>query len=590
MKRKDIAEKYKWNLGLVLSGKEEFYLKCEEIKRDAKTLSFYEGKLTTKEAIFDFIKKDGEMDKKLGRVYLYAMLRVNADNSDPEALTFMDVVTNLSVEISMLLAFVSPELSNLSDEFLVSLMNDLEHPECKRLFEEIIRQKPHTLTTNEEKLLAGIGAFSDFDNTFSMLDNVEIKFDDVLDSLGKPHKLTNASYGLLMRSSDKVLRANTHYAMHKRYADFNLTLSANYINQLKKSDYFAKTYKYKSTLNKALFNEEVSPEVYEKLIKNVHANLGQFNKFCKLKKRILGLENLTIADMYAPICKCGALNKTFEEAYEIVLSALSVLGEDYTEILKKAKSERWIDVFPSDNKQGGAFSVSSETGNPFVLLNYNKTYNDISTIAHELGHAMHSYLSEHNQPHETCDYVIFVAEVASTVNEVLLCKHLIKNSEDIKLKKFLISSLLEDFYATVFRQTMFSEFEEAVHGKVNAGEPVTYKELNAEYDRLQKLYFGGGVKLHKYAKYEWSRIPHFYRPFYVYKYATGFICAIAIAERIERLGKVAVEDYKKFLKSGSSADPVSLLKIAGVDISADETYEQAFKFYGELIKDLNKLS
>lgn len=209
MKRKDIAEKYKWNLGLVLSGKEEFYLKCEEIKRDAKTLSFYEGKLTTKEAIFDFIKKDGEMDKKLGRVYLYAMLRVNADNSDPEALTFMDVVTNLSVEISMLLAFVSPELSNLSDEFLVSLMNDLEHPECKRLFEEIIRQKPHTLTTNEEKLLAGIGAFSDFDNTFSMLDNVEIKFDDVLDSLGKPHKLTNASYGLLMRSSDKVLRANT---------------------------------------------------------------------------------------------------------------------------------------------------------------------------------------------------------------------------------------------------------------------------------------------------------------------------------------------------------------------------------------------
>lgn len=589
MKREDIAEKYKWDLSLVLKDKESFLTLLNKIKSEAQILASFENKLNCRENILAYLEKDAELDKNLGRVYLYAMLRVNSDTSDSEALSMMDMVENLSVEISKMLAFVMPELAKLDDKFLMELENDSSISKYSRIFEDIIKQKPHTLSVNEERIVAGIGAFSDFNNTFSMLDNVEIKFEDAIDKKGKAHKLTNATYGLLMRSDDAILRENAHINMHKAYSSFNLTLASNYINQIKKSDYFAKTYHFNSTFNKALFNEEVSEEVYNKLIFNVHKNLNKFFKFCKLKKEFLGKSCLTIADMYAPIEKSSSLSLSFEEAYDVVLKALSVLGEDYISVLKRARDERWIDVFPNDGKQGGAFSVSCETGNPFVLLNYNKTYNDISTIAHELGHAMHSYYSEHTQPHEKCDYVIFVAEVASTVNEVLLCKYLLNNSSDKKLKRFLISSLLEDFYATVFRQTMFSEFEFAVHSLVNTGKPITYKELNEEYNKLQQQYFGSAVKLHKYAKYEWSRIPHFYRPFYVYKYATGFICAIAIADRIEKLGETAVNDYKEFLKSGCKADPITLLKIAGVDITDDKTYEEAFNYYGQLIEELKNL-
>ena len=590
IKRADIEDKYKWDLSLVLDSDKSFLNLIEEIRKNMSQFETFKGKLNTKEKIVNYFELSREVELKLSRVNLYAFLKYEADSLNPEHLRFVEMVDNLFVKFSALNSFANPELSKLSDEFLSNLKEDAELKCYNRIFESIIKNKPHTLDEVQEKLISEMGAFSDFSAGYDMLTDNEIEFECVTDEQGNERVLNQATYGELVRDSSQIIRKQAHENLLKGFSKFNKSISVNYINHLKKSNFYAKTFNHKNCFSMRLFNEEVEEDVYNALIKSVHKNIPLFYEFVNVKKELLGLEVFNIFDAYAPIGNANKFNLSYEKAYEVVIEALSVLGEEYVGVLKKAYENRWIDVFYNEGKRSGAFSVSCETGNPFVLLNYKPTYNDISTIAHEMGHSMHSYYSEKFQPHEKCDYKIFVAEIASTVNEILLFKHLLRKENDSETRKFLISSFLENFYATVFRQTMFSEFEYYAHSKTSNDDPLSFEELNTYYQQLLELYFGNDTKIHEYAKFEWSRISHFYRPFYVFKYATGYISALAIVENIEKGGQIAVDNYIKFLSGGCSARPSELLKIAGVDILKSETFESAFAYYKSMIDELKKLS
>ena len=583
MKRTEIAEKYKWDTSLVLENDQKFYQIIKELDAEIKEFASFEGKLNTAENILLYFKKLTAFDKKDARAYLYAMLNQSVDGSNPEYAKQYDTIKALNVRFTTAIAFVDPELAKLSDEFLDDLIKDKRFVDYDRVLLNIKKQKKHTLSKQEETLMAGIGNFAGFSSTFRNLDDIEIKFKKATDKNGKRYHLDNASYGTLIRSQDEKLRKTTHINLHKGFSNFNLTISQNYINQLKYSDFCSKSYKYKSKFDSALFNEEIDKSIYENLIESVHGAFPLFYRFADAKRRLLNQKEMNIYDFYVSPFSETDFQLEYDEAIKLVIEAVKPLGEDYQQIVKKAVENRWIDVYPTVAKRGGAYSVSCGTGNPFVLLNYGKTFNDIQTIAHELGHAMHSYYSEQKQPYPKQDYVIFVAEVASTVNEILLCMHVLNNTKEENVKKLIINNLLQDFYSTIFRQTMFAEFEYKMHNAVNKNKIITFKDLNNTYSKLQKQYFGKDVKIHKYAKYEWSRIPHFYTPFYVYKYATGFISAVAIVQNIIKYGDNYAAKYKEFLSSGCATDPVNLLKIADIDISDPKTFNNAFSFYEELL-------
>ena len=588
MKRKDIEEKYKWDLSLVLKSDNEFFASIKEIKEKIASLVKYKGKLTNSDNVYLFFKQEEDLDRIIDRVYLYAFLKKSADGSDSVALKLYEQAQNAFYEVGEKLSFVQVELSKLDEKVLKSFLKEERFKNYDRTIDAIIRNKPHILSEPEEVILSQIGKFADFDATFDCLDNVEIKFAPVKLSDGKKVPLTNASYSVLIKDDDRNVRRQVHNNLHKGFSKFNLTLSQNYINYLKKCEFFAKTYKFKSCFDSALFHEEVDKSVYENLIKSVHTNLPLFYDFVEEKRKKLNIDKINIYDMYATTAKGVDFNKSFEESFEIVKKVLAPMGNEYLSILDKAKDNRWIDVFPSDGKDSGAFSISCDTGNPFVMLNFAPCYNEISTMAHELGHAMHSYYSDKTQPYAKRDYVIFVAEVASTVNELLLDRYFLKNGNDKGLKRYIIDSILGKYYSTIFRQTMFSEFEYKAHDLVVKNKPIAFDELNKIYSRLQKLYFGPNVERSKYAKYEWSRIPHFYRSFYVYKYATGLIAAIIISDKLIN-EKGYFEKYKKFLSGGCSTDPISLLKLADVDMMNKKTFDNAFNFYRELIDEYKKI-
>ncbi len=579
-------EKYIWDLSLVLDSDESFLRIIEEVQSQIPVIEKFKGKLNTKEKIVEYFDFSRELELKLARANLYTFLKYESNSLDAENIKAVERVDNLCVKISAVSSFVEPELAKLDDNFLIALKEDKSLERYNRIFEKILKDKPHTLSESEEKIISEMGAFADFSAVYDMLTDNELEFEPIEYKSGEKQVLNQATYGVFIRDEDQEIRKQAHEKLLKGFSKVNKTISVNYVNHLKKSDFYAKTYKHKDCFSMRLFNEEVEEGVYNALINAVHKNMTSFYDFVTVKKNILGLNEFNIYDAYAPMGNAKKFNLEYDNAYDIVVKSLGVLGEEYCDVLKKAYNNRWIDVYPNAGKRSGAFSVSTETGNPFVLLNYKSTYNDISTIAHEMGHSLHSYYSEKCQPHEKCDYEIFVAEIASTVNEIILFKSLLKNEKDKETRKFLISSFLENFYATVFRQTMFSEFEYFAHSKIASNEPLSFEELNNYYQELLELYFGKETQIHEFAKYEWSRISHFYRPFYVFKYATGYISALAIVENIEKNGQGAVDNYIEFLSGGCSKRPSELLKIAGVDILNEATFESAFNYYKKMIEEL----
>ncbi len=578
-----------WDLSSVLADDKSFFEEIEVIEKEIEKLKAFEGSLNSKDTIVKFFELEKEIGIRAERPYLYAFLKYAGNMEDSNNVKLFQTAENLSVKIQSELSFVEPELASMGKEKLEELKSDSKLTNYNRIFEGIIRRLSHTLPKEQEKLIANMSAFTDFDNVFSLLSDTEIKFGEVVDEKGNPQVLDNSTYGMLVRSPSQSVRLEAHKKLHSGYAKYNRTISANYLNELKKCNFLAQTYNYKDYFTMSLESEEVSPSVYFNLVEGVNKFIPLFYDYVEAKRKALKLTEFNIADCYASVGSAEGFELNFDEAYEKVIDALSILGTDYVECLRRAKNEGWIDVYPREGKRSGAFSVTTETLPPFVMLNYLPTYRDISTIAHELGHSMHTYLTNQTQVYEKRRYETFVAEIASTVNEQLLFRYYLKNAKNDEQKKFLLEGFLSDFYATIFRQTMFTEFQYEANKRVADGKSLTPEDLNDVYQGLLEKYFGKGVKIHEFCKYEWSRIPHFYNSFYVYTYATGLISAIAIANNIEKDGEIAVKNYKKFLSSGCSDKPTELLKIAGVDITKPEAIESAFEFYKKMLEEFKKL-
>ncbi len=589
-KREEIEEKYKWDLSEYSKSLQACEEEINSVEKRFEDIAKFENKLNNDKDIYECLTLESKISEDLSRLYVYSSLKVKENAKDSKAVELSEKVGSVCVKFSTITSFISVEIGELSKEKLTELENNLNYPQFRTYFKSILRQKAHILSKKEEKLLSQMGDFTGgFSDVFDMFDNADVKFQDALDSKGQPHKLTHATYSLLVESSDRELRKNAIINMNKAYGEYNNTLATNYINDIKVGCYFAKIRNYPSALSASIYNEEASEDVYKTLIEGVNNNLDVFHKYFEIKRKQLKQKTFAIYDIYAKTCEDFDINVTYEEALELVKKACAPLGEDYLNLLDKAKNERWIDVYENEGKDSGAFSWGAYGVHPVVLTNFVSNCNSLFTLAHELGHCMHTYYSNENQPYEDAGYTIFVAEVASNVNEMLMLLYLSNKAKTNKEKIYYYDYLLSMFRGSVFRQTMFSEFEYFAHDTYEKTSALSKDILNNYYLELNKRYFGEKVEILDEIKYEWSRIPHFYSSFYVYKYATGLISAMVIARNIYSGKENAKENYLKFLSSGSSLPPIELLKIAGVNLEAKSTFDEAFNFINSILDDWNKI-
>lgn len=574
---------------------EDIYVDVKEWEKDfslAESLidfSAYKGKLGDEKAFADCMSAIRKVSRIFGKLSVYAMMLKDSDtgNSEYDALSFK--VQNLGVKFYSATAFVTPELTALDESVLMRYIKDEKLADYDYMLKCILKRKAHVLSENEEKLLAeSAEETACFKDIFTKIDNADLPLGKVKHG-GKVYELSHGTYGMLMQNGDRVLRKKVFRKYYSAYGSLLNTITATYKGSVLKDVFYAKAGKYESALAAALSEEDVSVDVYKNLIESVHGALPLLHEYIAEKKKLLGVKSMHMYDMYVPTTADADLKMEYDDAYALVVKGLSCLGDEYCKLLRKAHDERWIDVYEKKAKRSGAYSVAVYDTHPFVLLNYTKTTHDVFTIAHEMGHSIHSYFSNKNQPYEKADYKIFVAEVASTVNEVLLVKYLLKEATDKNLKKYLLFYLLEMIRTTLFRQTQFAEFEEYSHACAENGTPITKDSLCAEYLRLNKEYYGDAVVSDDEIATEWARIPHFYRAFYVYKYATGIISALAIADKILREGDKAVKGYFEFLSAGDSDSPVELLKIAGVDLTDKKTFDAAFRVFKDTLEEYKKI-
>lgn len=587
--RSEVEKKYQWNLADIFETTEKFNDEFEYLQKNINTLEKYKGKLGDSKVLLEAFNLESELSERLERVYVYAYLMRDQDTTDSVNNARATKTDILLTKFSTITSYILPELTSESDEYLEGLTSDENFAKYKVTLKEILRTKKHILSEKEERILSKAGAFTgDFEETFIMFDNADIKFKSYLDQDKNRVKLSHGLYSLALQLSSQNDRKKAFNSMFNAYKDMINTIATNYAGNVKKDWFYADVRGFKSSMEKATFYENVSPKVYKALVKNVSDNFDVMHDYVAYRKKALGLDVLNMYDMYVPIVEGADIKLTYEESVSLVKEALKPLGKEYADILNTAFSSGWIDVVENKGKKSGAYSWGAYGVHPYVLLNYQQTTHDVFTIAHELGHAIHSYYSSSNQPYEDAGYVIFVAEIASTVNEVLLIKHLLNTTTDKKIRKYLLSYYMDMFRTTVFRQTMFAEFELKAHEMVEKDIPLNAENLSKEYYKLNKRYYGKAVKHNSLIKYEWARIPHFYTAFYVYKYATGLISAVNIASRILEDEK-NVEGYKNFLKAGCSMPPLDILKKAGVDLETSEPYEVAFKEFRDTLKELKEI-
>ena len=588
--RDKIDDRYKWRLEDMIADDKEWGDLFESVLEEGRQIKRFEGKLKDAKNILECLRADDSLSEKLERLYVYTKMRKDEDCSVEKHLAMSDRIENLCVELSALSAFVNPELSALDKEFLLDLSKREEFSDYSYTLECIAKRKEHSLSTAEETILAKTGLFSGiFKDAFGMFDNLDIKFEPFKDSQGEEVKLSHGLYSLYMQSPSREDRKKAFESMFNAYKDMINTVSMLYIGNVKKNVFYAQVRKYQSCLDRATSSEDVPVAVYEKLTKCIDGALSGLHRYMHYRRKALGYKTLHMYDLHVPIVSGSEKAVEYPEACRLVKEALKPMGQEYAQLLDKAFGEGWIDVYENKGKRSGAYSWGCYGVHPYVLLNYQKTTHDVFTIAHELGHAMHSYYSNTTQPFAKAEYKIFVAEVASTVNEVLLLRHLLKTAEGEE-KKYLLSYLLVMFRTTVFRQTQFAEFEYDAHTLAEKVEALNAQTLNAIYKKLNdKYYLTDGVADDELIQYEWARIPHFYNAFYVYKYSTGMISAICIADDILNKGESAVEEYKKFLKAGGGMPPVEILKLAGVDLTTDKPYVQAMKVFEDTLSELEKL-
>lgn len=582
-KRSEIDEKYKWDLSNYFKNDDEFYKEYEELKTHLNDFDNFKGKLSDEKIMLDCLKLEEEISLKLEILYVYASLKTREDATNSFYRERLTLVDSLASKFSIATTFIDIEIKKYKTSDLKKLSKTTPY---KNYFKGMIKDRKLILSEKEEKIISMAGEMSGgFSENFDVFDDGDLKFPSVKDSTGKKHALTHSNYVELMQSEDRVLRKNTIKALNGTYGKFNNFLASNYIHNVKKNVFYARLRKFKSVLDLSIYGEEVSRKVYDTFINSMHENLYVFHKYFDVKRRSLGLDKFAIYDQFAK--EKGVIKKyTFDEAIEIIKKATAPLGKEYQTLIDKAVKERWIDIYPNENKDSGAFSWGAYSKNPVVLTNFIGDTNSLFTLAHELGHAMHTYYSNSNQNFDQAGYTIFVAEVASNVNEMLLVKYLSENSNNKSDIIYYYDHFLSEFKGSAFRQLMFSEFEQFAHEQYENDKPISAKILNDYYYELNKKYFGKNVKLVPEIKYEWSRIPHFYNSFYVYKYAVGIVSAIYIVNKIL---PVEPEKYLNFLKSGSTKDPISLLKDAGVNLENKNVLNNAFNYALEIIENWEKL-
>lgn len=591
IKRSEQKKEDTWALEDIFESDGKWLEELKQCEALIPKISAFKGTLAQgARQLFDFLRFSDELSVKLDMLANYACRRNDEDQSNSFYIDMRGKIMNLYTAASSASAFGTPEIISIADETLNSFYNELPELELyRRALDKERCMKPHILSEVEEKILASVSQIAQApENINSVFMNADIKFPEAEDSCGNKHIVTQGTYVDLLHSHDRVLRKSAFEALYGTLDSFKNTIAATLDGQMKQLKLYADMRRYPSTIEAALSRTEVPCEVYYNLIDTVHANMDKMYKYIALRKKLMQVDELHMYDIYCPIV--GEMNKalSYEEAKENVLEGLSVLGEEYTAILKNGFESRWIDVYENEGKRSGAYSAGGRP-HPYVLLNHKNNIDSQFTLAHEMGHALHTYFSIKNQPTVYSDYVIFVAEVASTCNEVLLMKHLLSKTTDKKERAYLINYFLEQFRTTLYRQTMFAEFELDINRLCANGESLTADALNERYYELNKLYYGENIIVDDAIKLEWARIPHFFYDYYVFQYATGFSAAVAIADRIMNEGEKAVKDYIGFLSGGSSKDPISLLKIAGVDMASPEPINNALAMFGNLIDEMEAL-
>ena len=591
LKRSEMDPRFCWNTADLYADDQAWSAALEAAKALPEEISAYQGKLgESADTLYRYLCRVEEINRQVEQLFVYAFIKNDEDTANPTYQAMKGRCFSFIVQLSSASAFEGPELVAIPQETLdgfYAAKPELE--KFRRYLDKARLNKDHTLSPAEENLLAAAGEVgSGPSDIFHAYNDADMKFPAVTDKDGGSHTLTNGSYISLMESSDRTLRENAFNAFYGVYDSTRNALAAMFNAEVRKCLFFARARKYDSSLQSALGPVEVPEPVYHNLIEAVHQNMDKMYRYMDLRKKVMGLDELHMYDIYANMIPEADQEIPFDQAKEEVLAATAVLGEEYSTVLKKSFEDRWMDIYENQGKRSGAYSIGSPV-HPFVLLNHKDTLNSAFTLAHEMGHAMHSYLSNKNQPYIYSDYVLFVAEVASTCNEALLMQHLLKKTTDKRQRAVLINYFLEQFRTTLYRQTMFAEFELKIHQLAEQGETLTVETLCQIYYDLNKLYYGDGVVVDKAIEMEWSRIPHFYRHFYVYQYATGFSAAMALSARILREGESAVKDYLQFLSGGCSTDPVSLLKIAGVDVSTPQPVNEALDLFGQLVEELEQL-
>lgn len=590
--RSEVDKNYQWDLSKIYVDINSFNNEYEEVKKEMNdVLKYKDSVMESAQNLFNFLELDTKISRKLDKLYTFAHLSNDEDTTNTKNQELVGRIINLYNDYSKMTTFFKPTLLKYDYAIIQKFYEVCPNlKEYEFILEQLFRYKEHTLNENEEKIVAEFSkSLSSPSEIFEKLTDADMKFGDIIDEDGNKVEFTDSNYSKYIRSKDRRVRIDAFNMLYNTYSSYKNTLAETYSSQLEVESALAKIYKFKSAREESLYGDNIDESVYDNLVNTVNENLKELYKYYELRKDILKLDEQHLYDTYVNLVESSDKDYTFEEAKELVINSLSILGEDYIEILNKAFDEKWIDVYNNKGKRGGAYSSGSYDTNPYILLNFEGKLDDVSTLAHELGHSVHSYYSRKNNPYQYANYTLFVAEVASTVNELLLNNYMLKNSTDKNEKIEILNKQLELFKSTIFRQTMFAEFERDMHQKIENKEILTNETISDNYYKIVEKYFGDSVYIDELIKYEWERIPHFYYNFYVYKYATGLSASCYITTQILNGNKEYIEKYKNFLKLGGRMYPLDELKTIDIDMTQKDVVESAINMFKNTLEEFKEL-
>ena len=590
--REEVPNEFKWDLNKMYDSSDVIEKDIEEVNKLTDEILKYKSHiLDSSESLYDFLKLTEKQDRILTKLYVYSKMNLDVDTKNNKNKSLKMKIEKLSESLNEKFSFIEPEMMECEYEKIKEYIDENEKlKEYKFYLEDFYRYKPHSLSKIEEDIyVKALNSFGNCSEVFTNINNTDIDLGNIKNEEGNDVKLTSSNYIIYMKSENREVRKSAFEAMYNYYKSLKNTLAAAYVGEIKENSFSTNVKRYDSTIERSLFNDNISIDVYKTLIGSIHSKMNLMYDYMNVRKEMLNLDELHMYDVYVDLVKSNNDKINFEEGKKILFEALKPLGETYLKDLNKAFDEKWIDIYPSDGKRSGAYSWGCYDSYPYLLLNYNDTVDAVSTMGHELGHSMHSYYSHKNQTYVDSNYPIFLAEIASTVNEVLINDYLYKNAKTKEDKIFYLTDFLETVRTTIFRQTMFAEFEMIMHEKEQKGIPLTEEEISNTYYELNKLYYGDNVVSDDEIRYEWSRIPHFYTPFYVYKYATGLSAALSIASRILDGDEETKEKYLEFLSSGGNNYPLEILKKVDVDMTTSKPVEEALSMFEDKLNELKEL-